>query len=42
MIQYASDVKKSNEWLAAHTLTKKQLAQLIREKIERAKLYQLS
>jgi hypothetical protein len=29
-----------NDWLANHTLTKEQVAQLIRNKIDRAKVYQ--
>jgi hypothetical protein len=38
-IEYkTSDDKK--DWLANHTLSKEQLAQLIRNKIERAKVYQ--
>ena len=34
----SSDDKK--DWLANHTLSKEQVAQLIRNKIERAKIYQ--
>jgi hypothetical protein len=29
-----------NDWLANHTLSKEQVAQLIRNKVERAKVYQ--
>lgn len=31
---------KSKDWLANHTLSKEQVAQLILNKIERAKVYQ--
>ena len=34
----SSDDKK--DWLANHTLSKEQVAQLIRNKIERARIYQ--
>jgi hypothetical protein len=33
--------QRSAEWLKTHTLSKEQVAQLIRNKIERAKVYQL-
>ena len=32
--------QRSAEWLKTHTLSKEQVAQLIRNKIERAKVYQ--
>jgi hypothetical protein len=31
--------QRSAEWLKTHTLSKEQVAQLIRNKIERAKIY---
>lgn len=36
----ASSDEKSKDWLASHTLSEEQFAQLIRNKIERAKIYQ--
>ena len=38
-IEYKT-VDESIDWLANHTLSTEQLAQLIRNKIERAKVYQ--
>jgi len=32
--------QRSAEWLKTHTLSKEQLAQLIRNKVERASIYQ--
>lgn len=31
--------QRSNEWLKTHTLSKEQMAQLIRNKYERAQIY---
>ena len=39
-IEYKTSSSDKVDWLANHTLTKEQVAQLIRNKIERAKVYQ--
>ena len=40
VIEYKTSSSDKNDWLANHTLSKEQVAQLIRNKIERAKVYQ--
>jgi hypothetical protein len=39
-IEFKASSDDKSDWLANHTLTKEQVAQLIRNKIERAKVYQ--
>jgi hypothetical protein len=39
-IEYKTSSDDKVDWLANHTLTKEQVAQLIRNKVERAKVYQ--
>ena len=39
-IQYKTSEAK-HDWFSTHVLTKEQLAQLIQNKIDRAKIYQL-
>jgi len=41
VIEYGSSETK-RDWFSDHVLTKEQFAQLIRNKIERAKVYQAS
>lgn len=40
VIEYKTSSDDKSDWLANHTLAKEQVAQLIRNKIERAKIYQ--
>jgi hypothetical protein len=39
-IEYKTSSNDKSDWLANHTLSKEQVAQLIRNKIDRAKVYQ--
>jgi tRNA U34 5-carboxymethylaminomethyl modifying enzyme MnmG/GidA len=41
-IEFKASSDNKSDWLANHTLTKEQVVQLIRNKIERAKIYQQS
>jgi len=39
VIEYKTSSDDKNDWLANHTLSTEQVAQLIRNKFERAKIY---
>ena len=40
VIEYKTSSDDKSDWVTNHTLTKEQVAQLILNKIERAKIYQ--